>query len=311
MSRVELLSGVENSLRKLGLIVSEPCSIRPSCFDFAARKKDMLVLIKLIKNLGTIPAEYGSELRLIAQNLSAAPIFVGLPTPKNHMENDAAYSRHGIHAVTLETLLATFVDGKYPLVEARPGGFYVQLDKGAIQARRKELGLSLGELASMISVSRRTVYGYEHGLAKATVSTALRLETVLGVPIVRHIDIFELRRSIRSKLSKQLIENPFLHKVLRKLDSLGLLAAVTRKAPFDFIISDHEGRKILGGAVTRKEKIAEYRMRVTVSVAKVTRAKPLFIVEHRLTEEEAQTIRWDELKKFRVSEELLEIFSYK
>ena len=311
MSRVELLSDVENSLRKLGLIVSEPCSIRPSCFDFAARKKDLLVLIKLIKNLGTIPAEYGSELRLIAQKLSAAPIFVGLPTSNNHMKNDTAYNRHGIHTVTLETLLATFVDGKYPLVEARPGGFYVQLDKGAIQARRKELGLSLGELASMIGVSRRTVYGYEHGLAKATVSTALRLETVLGVPIVCHIDIFKLRKSIRSKLSKQLVENPFLYKVLRKLDSLGLLAAVTRKAPFDFIISDHEGHKILGGAVTRGEKIAEHRMRVTASVAKVTRAKPLFIVEHRFAEEEAQTIRWDELKKFRVSRELLEIFSYK
>jgi len=194
MSEVELLSDVEDSLRKLGFTVSERCSFRPSCFDFAARRKDLLVLIKFPGSLGAIPAEYGSELRLIAQKLSAAPIFVGLPTPKNRMENDAAYSRHGIHAVTLVTLLDAFANGKYPLVEARPGGFYVQLDKEAIQARRKELGLSLGELASMIGVSRRTVYGYERGLAKATVSTALRLETVLGVPIVRHINIFKLKR---------------------------------------------------------------------------------------------------------------------
>lgn len=311
MSRVELLSDVEDSLRKIGFTVSERCSIRPSCFDFAARRKDLLVLIKTSGNLGTIPPEYGLELSLIAQKLSAAPVFVGFPTPKNRIENGAAYSRHGIHAVTLETLLDAFVNGEYPLVEARPGGFYVQLDKVAIQTRRKELDLSLGELASMIGVSRRTVYGYERDLAKATVSTALKLETVLGVPIVHQINIFKLKRHRHRELPKQLIENQFLHKVLKKLNSLGLLAHVTRKAPFDFIIHDNKGNKILGGAVNREEKLKEHRIRVTTSIAKVTRAKPLFIVEERVAKEEAKMIHWDKLKKFRAVEDLLEIFSYK
>jgi len=311
MSRAELLSDIENSLRKLGFTVSERYGIRPSCFDFAARRKDLLVLIKTSGNLEAIPREHASEFRLIAQRLSVAPIFVGLPTSKSRIENDVVYSRHGIPAVTLATLLDAFVNGEYPLVEAQPGGFYVQLDEGAIQARRKELGLSLGELASMISVSRRTVYGYECGLAKATVSTALKLETVLGVPIVRHINIFKLRKHRHHELPKQLIENTFLHKVLRKLKSLGFLAAVTKKAPFDFIMSDYEGNKILGGAVNRKDKVAEHRMRVTASVAKVTRATPLFIVKERNVKEEAKMIRWDELKNFRAVEDLLEIFSYK
>lgn len=311
MSRAELLSDIENSLRKVGFTVSERYNIRQSCFDFAARRKDLLVLIKTSGNLEAIPREYASEFRLIAQKLSAAPIFVGLPTSKSQIENDVAYSRHGIHAVTLETLLYVFVNGEYPLVEARPGGFYVQLNEGTIQTRRKELGLSLGELASMIGVSRRTIYGYECGLAKATVSTTLKLETVLGVPIARYINIFKLRRHMHHELPKQLIENTFLQKVLRKLKSLGLLAAVTKKAPFDFIMSDYEGNKILVGAVNREDKVAEHRMQVTASVAKVTRAKPLFIVKERRVKEESKMIRWDELKNFRAVEDLLEIFSYK
>lgn len=303
-----MLSNVENTLRHLGFTVSEHCGIRPSCFDFAARRKKLLILIKTSENLGAIPQEYGLELRLIAQKLSAAPILVGLPTSKNRIENGTAYSRHGIHAVTLETLLDAFENREYPLVEARPGGFYVQLDKVAIQARRRELGLSLGELASMIGVSRRTVYGYERGLAKATVSTALKLETILGAPIAHHINIFMPRKQGDNEVPKQLIKNKFLHKVLRKINSLGLMANVTRKAPFDFIIPG-DGNKIIGGAINREEKLKEHRMRITASIAKVTKSKPIFIVEERVAIDKSQMVNWNELKKFKAMKDLLEICS--
>ncbi len=311
MSGVELLSDMENSLKKFGFTVSEHCGIRQSCFDFAARKKKFLFLIKSFGNFGTISSDCASELHMISSKLSATPLFIGMSTPKNPIEDDAAYMRHGICAITLKTLINAIVHGEHPLVEAGPGGFYVQLDQKVMRKRRRRLGLSLGDLALMVGVSRRTVYGYEQGLAKATVSAALKLEAVLGIPIVRNIDILTHRKHKHFVMPKQLLENQFLRMVLKKLDDLGVSMAVTKRAPFDFIAWDDEGNRVIGGAFKREESMAPHRIRVTHSVAKVAKAHSIFIVEEKGMVEGPLTIHWRELDRFRALRDLIGSYCYR
>ena len=43
------------------------------------------------------------------------------------------------------------------------------------------MGLSIGKFAEIIGVSRRTVYGYERGIARASVNSAYKLAETLGV----------------------------------------------------------------------------------------------------------------------------------
>jgi putative transcriptional regulator len=72
-----------------------------------------------------------------------------------------------------------------------PGGYYVRLDGESIRQRRMKLGLSVGKLAEQLRISRRTLYGYERGMVKASVSAAYNLEWILGMPMVKPIDIFK------------------------------------------------------------------------------------------------------------------------
>lgn len=311
MSSVEILSDMGNSLKKFGFTVSEHSNIRSNCFDFVARKKELLFLIKDFRNVGAISGECASELHMISNKLSAVPLFIGFSAPKNPMEDDAVYMRHDICAITFKTFINAIVNGEHPLIEVGPGGFHVYLNREMIKKRRRKLCLSLGELASMVGVSRRAVYGYERGLAKATVSIALKLETVLGVPIVHHIDIVTRRRHRHVAMPRQPVENPFLHRVLKKLKALGVSTAVTKRAPFDFIVCDDEGNRIIGDAFKRGEWAVPYRIRLTNSVAKVARVHPLFIVEERGVGEGFRTVHWEELSKFRALRDLFESYCYR
>ena len=307
MKRIELLNEVENSLKKANYEFSERCDVRPSCFDIAARKGRVFILIKVFTNLGSVPVSYTNDMHLIADHLMCLPLMVGMSTTKSYMEDDAVYTRHGIFAITPLTLLNILLRRQFPLVEAKPGGFYVQLDGDAIRRRREELGLSLGDLAAMVGVSRRAVYGYERNLARASIHVALKIESTLGIPVVRHINPFRRRKPKVGTLNNLNVENKFLRKVLSKLIKLGFSIAVTKKAPFDFIAVNGEGKKIIGGAAERNEKKVEDRIIETNSVAEVAKSPKIFIVEEKIENDWA--IHWNEFAKIKRLNDLYEILS--
>ncbi|MBS7643110.1 helix-turn-helix domain-containing protein [Candidatus Bathyarchaeota archaeon] len=307
MKRIELLNEVENSLKKANYEFSERCEVRPSCFDIAARKGRGFILIKVFTNLGSVPVSYANDMHLIADHLMCLPFMVGMSTTKSYMEDDAVYTRHGILAITPLTLLNILLRKQFPLVEAKPGGFYVQLNGEAIRKRREELGLSLGDLAAMIGVSRRAVYGYECNLARASIHVALKIEAALGIPVVRHINPFRREKPKVGTLCDLNVENKFLRKVLRKLAKFGFSIAVTKKAPFDFIAVNSDGTKIIGGAAERNEKKVENRIKETNSVAKVAKLPRIFIVEEKI--ENDKVIHWNEFAKIKKPNDLYETLS--
>ena len=304
MKRSELLNEVENSLRKANFEFSERCNVRPSCFDIAARKGRGFLLIKVFTNLGGIPVDYAHELHLISNHLMCSPLMVGMSTPKNSMEDDAVYTRHGILAITPLTLLNILLHKQFPLVEAKPGGFYIRLDGQAIRKQRQKLGLSLGDLATMIGVSRRTVYGYERNLTRASISIALKLESTLGIPVVCHIDPFRRKAPKAREPSNFNVESKLLRKVLWRLAKFGFSITVTKKAPFNFIAVSGEGTKIIGGAAERKEKNVNDRIEETNSVAEVAKSPKIFIVEEKVEKDWA--IHWSEFTKIKKLNDLYE-----
>jgi len=171
----------------------------------------------------------------------------------------------------------------HPLVEAGPGGYYVSLDGGAIRETRQKLGLSTGKLAEMMGISRRTLYGYEKDMTKASVSVAYNLEWALGTPLVKPINIF--RKDFQSRgffaVARRIItRNRFLQTVLKKLVQINFKVTPTTKAPFDFVAKFSEGQlMILGGVVNQKEKNFEQRTEEIVSVSKVANAQPILITD--------------------------------
>jgi len=296
-------------LKEASFAVSERCCSRPSCFDFAARKNEALILIKSHLDIDTFSAEDAAELKIISQCISAISFLVGKRTRDKPLEDDTVYSRYDVSAFTPQTLENILLQKFFPLIHASPGGYYVEIDSEAIKRRRQDLGLSSGEMAERIGVSRRTLYGYERGMAKASVTAAFNIIYTLGVPVVKPINVFEETKSQRKcfllTAKSALAKNKFLRKIFGKFTRCKL--ATVQRAPFDFVITvPEEKMRIIGGVANDKENELHRRINEILSVSKVVKAHPILVTdgsEH--TEENISCICKEELSKIKNPEELI------
>jgi len=313
MNRAEMLDTLESTFREAGFQLSRRCCSRPSCFDLAARKQNLLTFVKVHINIGSVSSKDASELKNISQCFAATPLLVGEKNHGHPLEDDTVYSRYEVYALTAGTLKAAALKGVHPLIEAGPGGYYVRLDGETIRERRQKLGLSAGELAGMIGISKRTLYSYERGMAKASVSIAYKLEWVLGAPIAKSVDVFKSlssRRKFPSTPEQTPKGNGFLREVFKKLSRFNFFATYVRKAPFDFIArSPRDDFNILGGVTRKNEQNVDQRAKEIVSVSEVVNATPIIITDGREKfDGDIPSIKHDELKRIRKPEDLVASF---
>jgi len=305
----EKVNAPETVLKEAGFIVSEKCFSRPSCFDYAARKDEKIILIKVQGDIENFSPEDSDELKVISKCVSAASLFIGEKTREKPLEGDTLYSRHGIFAVTPKTFENIILHNVYPLIQAKPGGYYVQIDCELLRRRRQELDLSVGEIAEMIGTSRRAIYGYERRMTKASVAAAYNLIYVLGVPIAKPINIFEKtenqHKCFVSKARHVIAKNKLLQRVLRKLNRCSMTSV--KKAPFDFVVSvPEEEMKIIGAVANNKERELNRRVDEIVSVSRTVKAYPVLITEGQgPSNKNISCIRSEELSKIKNPQDLL------
>jgi putative transcriptional regulator len=280
VKKSEILGTTECILEKAGFKLSKRCSSRSSCFDLAAHKNEQLIFLKICADIGNTCLKDAAELQKISGCFSATPLIIGEKTRKRLLEDDTVYTRYDICVITPVTLKEMVLGGTYPLVEAGPGGYYIKLNGNLIKKRRQELGLSVGKLAEMVGISRRTLYGYERGMAKASVPAAYRLEWILGAPVVKNADIFQApEHTCFLTTARQLVsKHVFLKAVFRKFVQFNFRVTCTGRAPFDFIARCPEDEmKIIGGVVEEREKNSDQRKEEIASVGAVIGAHVIFI----------------------------------
>ncbi len=309
MNREEMLKTAECVLKNAGFKISNPCYSRPSCFCMVAKKELNLTFIKIPSDLGKTTLRDALELQAISSHFSATPLFISNKARERQLEDDTVYTRYDIYAVTPKTLEDVVLREMLPLVEAGPGGYYVRLDGEAIRRRRMKLGLSVGKLAEQLRISRRTLYGYEKGMAKASVSGAYNLEWILGIAVAKPIDIFKpVPPSVGFfAAAKRLItRNRFLRTVLKRLILCNFKVAATSRAPFDFIAQPpDENVNIIGGVARRGERNVDQRVQEILSISNIVNAQPLFITDGILVpSNDIPLIRSDELEKMQLAEDL-------
>jgi len=313
MSREEMLRAADSTFRTAGFQTSKRCTARPSCFDFAARRRGQLVFVKVPVNIGSISSIDASELRSISACFSASPLFLCDKAREKPLEDDTVYTRYGVYAVTPKTVEDFVFRDMQPLIGAGPGGYYVSLDGEVVKKRRQKLGLSAGKLAELMGTSRRTVYGYERGMTKASVATAYNLEWILGVPVIKPINLFEPPlpdMGFFAKAKRVICKNRFLKSVLKKLVRCNVRVALTRRAPFDFIAQfPEEGLNIMGGVADKREKDVDRRTKEIMSVSEIVKAQPIFIADRwHIPENNIPLIHQEELLKLRLPEDMLSLF---
>jgi putative transcriptional regulator len=309
MERSEILGVTERILEKAGFRLSQRCHSKPCCYDLAAQGEKKLLFLRIQANIGNTCLNDAAELQKISGCFSALPLIVGEKTRRKPLEDDTVYSRYDVCAITVNTLEDMLLRDVYPLVEAGPGGYYIKLDGSLIRKRRQELGLSVGKLAEMVGVSRRTLYGYENEMAKASVPAAYKLEWILGAPVVQTTDVFQgpERVCFLVKARRIIAKHRFLKEVLRKLAQFDFKVTSTGRAPFDFIARCPEkGLKIIGGVADAGERNLDQRIREVKSLGEVIGAHAVFIsYGERSQDERVPLICYKVLNEMKRPEELL------
>lgn len=246
MTPERLLQTVISVLLMAGYNVSERCGIRPRSFDLIARKSENILVIKVVPHIDSVGEDSASDLHIIATHLKGKPIIVGEKARDSDLERGAVYLRYGIIATSATTLYDFFVDEVPPLVYAQPGGLYVNINGNRLKDLREDQNLSLGDLASILGVSRRTISKYESGMS-TTLDIAIKLEEMFDSAIVEAIDLL----SHKTPETKHK-EMPSSEKIPTDFDRLGLETHIMQRAPFEALAVFEEETILTGYGTTQK-----------------------------------------------------------
>jgi len=278
MARSALVGNITAMLEDAGFVVSERCAVRPKSFDIAARRGEEILLVKILSNIDAFDARTGAEMRRLGGFLAATPLVIGLRTRDQELNPGVAYFRHGVPVFSPDTALDLFVEGVPPLIYAAPGGLYVNIDGEVLADAREQRGWSLGQLAQELGVSRRTVSKYEDGM-DASVEVAARLDEMFDAPLTAPVDVFE-DDSVRETEGPPDAPDPDPEdeRVVAVLTRVGYEVHPTDRAPFETVSDDGEAKQVLTGH-SEFNRTAEKRARIMSSVGRVTRTRPVYIVE--------------------------------
>ena len=282
MSRSALVGNVVAMLEDAGFAVSDRCAVRPKSFDVVARRRDDLILLKILGNIDAFDGPTGLEMRRLGTFLHGTPLVIGLRTRNKELEPGVMYLRHGVPVLSPDTAFNLFVEGVEPLIYAAPGGLYVNIDGDILADRRQERDWSLGRLATELGVSRRTVSKYEDGM-DASVEVAIRLEELFGGDLTRPLRVLEGAEAVREDdeaAADEAPSEPDDAAMVRTLTTLGFIVHPTARAPFKTVSEDADERlePLLTGH-SAFTKTAEKRARIMASIGRVARTQSVYFVD--------------------------------
>lgn len=312
-NRLSHLKKVSAAFQRTGYVVSQQHYVRSSCFDLAARKQSDLILLKILLNIDNFRELHAKELALLSLLFSASPLIVGEKTRKAPVEDGVVYERFSIPVVNYHTLREILYERLLPLVYAKRGGLYSNIDGEKLKNARENKDLSLGDVAELIGVSRKAIYEYERSNMNSTIKTALRLEEVFDVPLTVPLNIFswmvEQKESIEIGLNQPIPGSALERLVQKALLQLGLNVLWTEGAPFD-AVAEKEKKVLITGIGSAKEKGVKERIEIMGSVSKVVGRNVMFVMEGKCLEPNISgvpVIRRKELKQIEKPEKLFEV----
>lgn len=277
------------------------------CFDIFARRRILLLLIKILANIDSISGYRALEMGNISKMLSAAPLLVGNRTRSSEMREGVMYERYGIPAVTPETFEDAVIHETHPVISSTRGGYCVRVDGDALRTVRQERGMSLGEVAENIGVSRRTVSKYEEGERGATFETALRLEEFLDTDVAKPFGIFNVPKEIHTSIQE--FGDSLEKAVAERLERLGFEVYPTRKAPFSALTKGEDKEVMITKVVRVGVRRIAQRARTLRSISETVRRSAFFVAHNDSKLEEniegIPVVRKRELERLEIPEELI------
>ena len=315
MTKEVLIHQIIDVLARAGFALSDRCNIRPRSFDVAARKGETLLLCKVLFNIDGLNEETAREMKYLAEYLGGSAIVLGAKTRDQMLEDSVVYMRYDILALSVQTLHDYFIENIPPLVSAAPGGLYVSIEGDLLKKSRTDQSMSLGTLATMVGVSRRTISKYEEEGMDASIDVVLQLEDIFGVELARPINILKScvsrkpRKKTESETENQTRPSTLLPEdlILNTISMLGYDVLPTTQAPFKAISRDKSSVILTG--VSEFNTTVIKRAHLMSSISCVTETQSVFIINGHSkikSVENTVLIEKKELDKISDSQELLD-----
>ncbi|HIJ98907.1 TPA: transcriptional regulator [archaeon] len=270
MLREELLQKTVSALQEAGFETAQ--QISPSCFDILARRADKILLVKVLTNVDSFYEEQAADLKRVGDVLGATALLVGVFVKSEYMRPKTIYERYGIMAINFETFEESILEKKLPVVYAKKGGFYANINPEFLKQIRERNKLSVGALAREAGISKKSLQNYERGQG-AEIGNILRLQQALGDLELNTINIFQ--HTIASAIQEQKqtgIENA----VSKRLGRIGFKTATVQRASFR-IIGKHREDILLTGL--RKQPL-EKKAHDIHDTAEALGQHGMFVFEH-------------------------------
>ena len=298
--RDRAIDRIRSRLEAAGFFVSDAHHVRPTAFDLLARRDSLLLIIKILKNIDALDGSEAHRLHELARLFAASVVLVGQNSGTTPLEPGVVYSRYEIPILVEESLEEYLTKGVPPFLFSSPGGIFARIDGDRLRELRELHRLSLGALASIAGVSRRTLQLYEEG-GGAEISIVERIERYMNEPIAMPIDLFRPARLLRWSTRREAHSHeedsapdprgpgreaqrlstgdPLRDLVLQQLEGMGWEVFVTVRCPFDAFSSGSMpgGEEILITAVGSLRS-AQHRADLLRQIARVAEGHALFIV---------------------------------
>lgn len=230
----ELVRSVISTFRRHGLdaeVVEYPREGRRSV-DVVSSSG---MVLKVARNVEEILREEVEDLKLVSGILGGAALIVSERLVHEELESGILMERLEVGVMSAETL-DMYLSNEKVAIYSRRGGFFVKIDGEALRRKRIEAGLSIGELAEMLRVSRKAVYEYERGSMDPSVEVAQRMVELLGVEVIQRVDLHEMSKRYLSeyiaRAPKSVVGRDPL---LKKMVEAGVIPARLRRTAPDIV----------------------------------------------------------------------------
>lgn len=299
-----MIKAIHATLLRTGFAASDPKDLVHAGFDMVARKDSTILVLKVITNANSLGESMLSGMKTLSNALDACPMLIALKSGNDIIEDGVTYSRSGIPLISYQTFLDLVEEGIVPMVYAASGGFYVDIDSEVLK-RAREGGLSLGDLADIAGVSRRSIRMYEDGM-NAKLEVAMRLEEGLGVELILPLDPLNYRPEKRERPADNF--DGIAREIFTNLNKIGYSVMPTARCPFDAVTTDDDVMLFTG--VDQKRAGLDKRARAIANLSRILEKRSVIFVDRlgeRVNIEGTPLVGCEELRKARDRRKVMDL----
>ncbi len=293
LTREFMIRQVRAILRRNGYKLSSELSMSSS-YDIIGSRGNEIIIVKVLYNVDTLKPEIASEMKLLSNILKAKAIIIGAKCGIGPLEDSILYSRYGIPVFSIKTFSDFINADQYPIGFAAPGGFYVKINSKLLKETREKMGISLGELAKVANVSRRSIQLYEEGQTAVSIDVIMKIEDYLNVNLIDTVDPFQNPPEIEEKDKFSFPRDNFDREIEELFKKMGSFVYFVRKSNVDGL-SNMDDILFLGFSKMRENLMD--KVRTIEEIAAITEKYGLVFTELKDLDKDLPIINLKEIEK--------------